>query len=231
MSTDHITPRDRQEMYHLLAGLFLRPPSSALLELIKNDGSTAFLPGDNEALSSPWMQEIEVFREELGKMFAPVAEMEAEHTSLFVLPSGIIPHEAVYLDEKKRLGGRVTMAVARFYEDAAMEISDACIEMPDHLGMELEFMARLCGLEALFQQENDQVSFQVCRKFQQDFMNDHIGRWAPQCCEEIMIRAGNGFYRAVAQLTVAFLAVEQELLQESQSRTGKENWVWQHATV
>lgn len=228
MKKDQAATKERQEMYHFLAGLFLRPPTAAMLALIREKGAAAFFQDDDEA-SSPWMREISDFRAELEAMTEPVAEMEAEHTALFVLPSGVIPHEATYLDEQKRLGGRVTMAVARFYEEAVLEVSEDCIEMPDHLGMELAFMARLCGLECLFRVEDDQASLQVCRAFQRDFMSRHLGLWARQCCEDVMNKAGYGFYRAVAQLTTAFLASEEDHLGCEQ--TGKENLVWESATA
>jgi len=215
-------------MYHFLAGLFMRPPTAAMLALIREEGAAALLPADDEA-SSPWMREMDTFREELKAMADPVASMEGEYTALFVLPTGVLPHEAVYLDEQKRLGGRVTMAVARFYEEAVMDMSNECIEMPDHLGMELECMARLCGLERLFREEDDQESLQVCRAFQRDFMARHLGCWAGQCCEAIINQADYGFYRAVAHITMAFLAAEQEELRCEQ--TGKENLVWESATA
>jgi len=228
MNNDQTVTEERREMYHFLAQIFLRPPTAAMLALLREEGAAALLPADDESKSS-WMREMDAFREELKDMTDPVAEMEAEHTALFVLPSGVLPHEAVYLDEKKRLGGRISMSVASFYEEAAMEMSDECIEMPDHLGMELEFMARLCGLEKLFCEEDDQISLQVCRTFQQDFMKRHLGCWAGQCCEAVMNEAGYGFYRAVAQITMAFLATEDEYL--SHEQTGKENLVWESATA
>ncbi len=229
MKNDPTATGERQEMYRFLAGLFLRPPTAALLALLGEGGAVALFPAEDEASPSPWMREVSTFCEEIKAMPDPVGEMEAEHTALFVLPSGVLPHEAVYVDEKKRLGGRVTMAVARFYEEAVIEMSGECIEMPDHLGMELEFMARLCGLEKLFREEADLISSQVSLTLQKEFMNRHLGCWARQCCEEVMNKAGYGFYRAVAQLTLAFLAAEEEYLGLRQ--TNKENWVWENATA
>lgn len=229
MNTYHTSFGERRDMYHFLSGLYLGPPTPSMLALIKEKGPAAFFPVDEE--SSPWVNEMEKFRHELMAMADPASEMEAEHTSLFVLPSGVLPHEAVYLDEKKRLGGKITMAVAGFYRDAAIEISDACIEMPDHLGMELEFMARLCGLAETFLQENDQISLHLCLKLQQDFMSRHLGLWAPQCCNEILRQATHGLYRAAAMITLSFLAAEKEYLQECLEQTGKENWLWESSTV
>jgi TorA maturation chaperone TorD len=231
MNNYHTLFGERRDTYHFLSGLYLRPPTSSMLAMIQEKGSTAFFPAGDESLTSPWVDEIDKFREDLMAMADSTAEMEAEHTSLFVLPSGVLPHEAVYLDEKKRLGGKITMAVAGFYRDAAIEISDTCIEMPDHLGMELEFMARLCGLAAVFHEENDQTSLQLCLKLQQEFMNRHLGLWATQCCNEILSQARYGLYRAVAMITLSFLAAENEHLQECLEQTGKENWLWESSTV
>ena len=107
MSKNQIATGERREMYHFLAQIFLRSPTAALLALIREEGAAALLPTDDES-PSPWMREMDAFHKELKTMADPVAEMEGEHTALFVLPSGVLPHEAVYRDEQKRLGGRVT---------------------------------------------------------------------------------------------------------------------------
>jgi TorA maturation chaperone TorD len=142
----------------------------------------------------------------------PALELEAEHTALFVLPSGVIPHEAFYLDTEKRLGGRVTIAVERFYRRAGISILDRCIEMPDHLGIELEFMAVLCRLEGDLEEAGETAAVQRCLEFQRTFLEEHLSRWAPECCESIIRQARYEFYKAIAGFTMEFLRSEQARL-------------------
>ncbi|TAN45147.1 MAG: hypothetical protein EPN22_03900 [Nitrospirae bacterium] len=192
---------EREDVYRFLAGLYLRPPSDSLIEVIR-DGSISKVFQGNDEMSA----------------FVKVAvgisnikdELEAEHASLFVLPSGVLPHEAVYLDRDKRLGGKITMGVRQFYERAGTDISEDCIEMPDHLGMELEFMGLLCKLEQELREGTDSSSLQKCVELQKTFLDEHISRWAYLCCEEVIKHATYGFYKAVAHFTIEFLKNEEE---------------------
>lgn len=136
-------------------------------------------------------------------------ELEAEHTALFVLPSGVIPHEAFYLDREQRLGARVTMTVEQFYRRAGMPLSDRCIEMADHVGLELEFMAALCRLEGDLEAAGDSAGRGHCVAVQRAFLEEHLARWAPRCCERVIAQAGSPFYQAIARYTTEFLQAEQ----------------------
>src|SRR4030066_496172 len=102
------------------------------------------------------------FVREASEMENISEELAAEHTSIFVLPSSHLPHEAVYLDREKRLGGRVTISVSQFYEKAGADVLESCIEMPDHIGMELEFMAFLCKMEKEMQGNADYTALKDC---------------------------------------------------------------------
>ena len=192
---------EREDIYRFLSGLYLRPPSDPLLEMIL-DGSIITTFRDDEEMSA------------FVKVASGIAnikdELEAEHASLFVLPSGVIPHEAVYLDKEKRLGGRVTMGVRQFYERAGTDISEDCIEMPDHIGMELEFMGLLCKIEKELLESADHSSLLKCIELQKTFLQEHLSQWAYVCCEEVIKHAVFGFYKAVARFTIEFLKSEEE---------------------
>ncbi len=192
---------EREDIYRFLSGLYLRPTSDALLEIIL-DGSITTIFRDDEEMSA--------FVKAASGMANIKDELEAEHASLFVLPSGVIPHEAVYLDKEKRLGGRVTMGVRQFYERAGMDISADCIEMPDHIGMELEFMGLFCKLEKKLREVADRSSLLKCIELQKTFLEEHLSQWAYACCKEVIKHAVYGFYKAVARFTIEFLKSEEE---------------------
>jgi TorA maturation chaperone TorD len=180
-----ISARQRERQYRVLASLYLRPPSEALVQVLGDAG----VPPAGSAAS--------------------VGELEAEHTALFVLPSGVIPHEAFYLDREQRLGGRTTIAVEQFYRRAGMPLSDRCIEMADHLGLELEFMAALCRLEAELETAGDSAGREQCVAIQRAFFEEHLARWAPLCCERVIAQAESPFYQNIARYTTDFLQAEQ----------------------
>ena len=208
--------REREHHYRVLASLYLRPPSDALLGMIR-DGSIlsafAVTPGGEDPVScgdrpTP-LADLEEFVTQARGLPDLEAELAAEQTALFVLPSGVIPHEAFYLDSEQRLGGRVTIAVEQFYTKAGISMLDHCVEMPDHLGLELEFMAALCRLEGDFEEAPDPEALQRCVELQRTFVGEHLARWAPACCENVIRQTRYGLYRAIADFTREFVQGER----------------------
>jgi TorA maturation chaperone TorD len=205
------TAEDRERCYRLLAGLCLRPPSEALIEQVK-DGRILALFEDGAGRKS--CDEMARFVREASGRENLSAELTAEHTSIFVLPSSHLPHEAVYLDRDKRLGGRVTIGVRQFYERAGADILENCVDMPDHLGMELEFMGFLCGMEKKLRKDRDSAGLCACVRLQKEFIEEHLLKWVYQCCEKIGAGAASGFYKAVAYLTAEFMRIEEDYVVE-----------------
>jgi TorA maturation chaperone TorD len=194
----------RAKSYRVLSALYLSPPAEALAAEIRRDSlvvedASHALRGAARELSAAFCE-----------FDPPAAErlLAAEHTRLFVLPSGVLPHEAVFLDENRRLGGRVTESVRRFYREAGAEASEQCLELPDHVGVELEFMAFLCGIEAQLRQQADAAGLRRCVELQERFLAAHLGRWHTPFCEKLAAESRSDVYRALARLTLAFLDVE-----------------------
>lgn len=202
---------ERENAYGFLAGLCLKPPSDSLIEQIK-DGSILTLFRDDSGLRS--YDEMARFVREASDMENISDELAAEHTSIFVLPSSHLPHEAVYLDKEKRLGGRVTISVSQFYEKAGADILESSIDMPDHIGMELEFLGFLCRLERELRKNADHTALNDCIRLQKEFLDEHLLKWAYQCCEKIGEKAIYGFYKAVACLITEFMKDEEGYVTE-----------------
>jgi TorA maturation chaperone TorD len=154
------------------------------------------------------------FFRETDSQGKPDNELTAEHSRLFVLPSGVIPHESFYLGERKRLGGQVTAGVCRYYEKAGAQLTEKCLDLPDHIGMELEFMHFLCDIEEQLRQEPDLAGLETCLEFQEGFLSEHLLRWYKPLCERIIEEARLGIYRSLARLTVEFLEAEREFVSE-----------------
>lgn len=199
----------RSATYAVLAALYAQPPSHRLAAMIRAGGLVQ-QPGSAVAEAA----------EALTRCFRDTApggsdnDICAEYTRLFVLPSGVVPHESFYTDENRRVGGHVTVAVKRYYEAAAAQLTDACLELPDHMGVELEFMKFLCDLEAQFWQEGNHEGLGRCLEFQQGFLEGHLLRWHEALCRKIAAEATLDLYRAVARLTVDFLGAEGAFVPE-----------------
>jgi len=102
--------------------------------------------------------------------------------------------------------------VARFYENAGAQILGQCIEMPDHLGVELQLMEFLCSVEAELSLNEDTEKLYRCRELQKQFLEQHLLRWAFDCCDRIAKFAKIRFYKAVGLLLSEFLQEEREAL-------------------
>jgi TorA maturation chaperone TorD len=200
----------RAQTYAILAALYSAPPTPELAALIRAGG---LRQEGNSALAAAANALTEAFTADL-----PETEIAAEHTRLFVLPSGVVPHESNYLDENRRIGGQVTVSVQRFYEAAAAQFTRECLELADHIGVELEFMKFLCDLEAQFWQAANEEGLRKCLSFQADFLEHHLLRWQRTLCEKVIEETGLDLYRALACLTIEFLEAERNFVPDLNNR-------------
>lgn len=200
-----VVASSRAKTYALLAALFSAPPSEELAAMIRKGG---LAPEGNVPLRKAVEALTNAFR--LLESDGPsVADVVAEHTRLFTLPSGVVPHESYYTDKNQRVGGHVTAAVKLYYDNAAAQLTGACLELPDHMGVELEFMQFLCDIEKQFWNGPDVDGLKRCLEFQNGFLSEHLLCWHRELCEKILNETGLEIYRALATLTLEFLEAER----------------------
>jgi len=200
----------RAKTYALLAALYSAPPSRELAALIRAGGLVAEGGGPLSAAAEALT---DAFRRAVSDGLAD-ADLVAEHTRLFTLPSGVVPHESYYADKNQRVGGHVTAAVKLYYDDAAAELTGTCLELPDHMGVELEFMQFLCDIEKQFWNEPEGEGLQRCLDFQNGFLTEHLLRWHRELCEKIRSETSLEIYRTLATLTIEFLEAERAFVPE-----------------
>ena len=201
----------RTKTYAVLSALYSVAPSGALAEMICEGGLVQ--ENGQRSLNAAANDLTAFFREAASKGLLD-NELTAEHTRLFSLPSGVIPHESFYLDEKKRLGGRVTIGVRQYYQDAGAQLTKECLDLPDHIGVELEFMKFLCEIEEQFWKESNLEGLRKSLQFQNHFLAEHLLLWYEVLCGRILEEAKLDLYRALARLTIEFLNSEREFVPE-----------------
>ena len=200
----------RAKTYAVLAALYSAPPTQELAAMICAGDITT---DGSEALNSAASELTACFQRAAsdGSMDSDVV---AEYTRLFVLPSGVIPNESFYADENRRIGGHVTVEVQQFYEAAGAQLTGACLELPDHIGVELEFMKFLCDIEAQLWLAPDSAGLRQCLDFQCNFLADHLLQWQRALCDRIRNESDMDLYRALARLTADFLDAEWAFVPE-----------------
>jgi len=140
-----------------------------------------------------------------------IKRLEVEYAALFLGPGGnVSPHESVYAPGNDRLWGKTTVQVKRFIEDAGFEYVEDFTAMPDHLSVELDFMAQLTAQEAVSRQVNDVPKVINCQDYQRAFLENHLGTWVGTWSERVMAKAEMSFYSELARLAANFIAQEKQ---------------------
>jgi TorA maturation chaperone TorD len=192
---------ERNGLYSLLAAVFRDAPGKDLLghlldPALQRDLAAAGL--DAESISSL----------EPGAVSQETLSIEFSH--LFVGPGKhVSPHESVQLGRGGTLWGPETVAVKRFIEGAGFAYEGGYHGLPDHISVELEFLAQLASLEAAAWQAGDEEQASNCRRFQREFLDRHLGRWVAPFSERVGKMARLPFYAGMANLTRDFVAAER----------------------
>lgn len=163
------TTRARASLYRLLAFMVGREPDEAFL---KEFDSGSFLDVATElGLRRPPVPAPE-------EAEAYCSELAAEYGRLFILPgSGLHPYESVQRGEG-RLWGELTAEVQRLYREAGFELDPEAGQVPDHLAVELEFVAHLAAQEAEKWAAGSEEGAHALRERQRVFVNKHLGEWS-----------------------------------------------------
>jgi TorA maturation chaperone TorD len=197
--------RARAGFYRLLARIFRAEPDEALLAQLA-------APPLSEALAEAGIDMTTILPA------VPVADivraLAEEYTRLFLGPGKhISPHESVQLKRGSGvLWGPETGIVKRFIEEAGFNYDEAYHGLPDHIGVELEFLAHLAGQEAEAIEAGDDARLQSAIGWQHRFVSKHLGKWVAIFARKIKAEAVLPFYPAFAGLLPGFLATEKSTL-------------------
>jgi TorA maturation chaperone TorD len=219
----------RQALYRF-AGLSLLDPRAGAWERLNalHDDSVLFeaadlyrnavgrlgtRPGQGES----WTQNIDP-QLVLGRLPASAQALNAEYEGTFglLVSSNCPPYEMEYVNSKFTFQRSNTLAdISGFYQAFGVTGSEAHPERPDHIVLELEFMATLIGLErgaAKLDSAHAADREEVCHEAQIRFLKDHLGWWVPAFGMLLVKQNGRGYYAAAGEFLTAFIAGEQALL-------------------
>ena len=115
----------------------------------------------------------------------------------------------VYLFESIYKEGRLfqesTFQIARLYREAGLEWVGEFQLPPDHIAMELEFMAYLCFCEAEAVRTGNREKEDYARRLQTDVLEKHLGPFGLAFSQRMETHAKTDFYRLVARVLGAML--------------------------
>jgi DMSO reductase family type II enzyme chaperone len=201
MKDDPNTARSRANVYGLLATVFQAPLNATKLRGFRDPALVRDLAEAGVALDDSFLECDE------GALLETLA---VDFTQLFHGPRGHNPpYESVQVaGDEGELNSDVTLAVRRFYETAGLMFDDEYRELPDHLSVELGFMAELAGREAEAREAGDVSGVKRRVRDQYAFIQGHLSRWVPAFGKLVAKSAESSFYREFARLLTEFIEVE-----------------------
>jgi TorA maturation chaperone TorD len=143
----------------------------------------------------------------LGQDSVDHETLEYEYNRLFVGPGHVPcpPYESVYrkdrpLMERGLVMGPSVADVKAMYLQGGLEISKKFRDLPDHISVELEFMAYLCSMESSSERFVD---------IEREFFNRHLGIWYHDFLNCIVANTTSSFYLKLARELEEFLDEER----------------------
>ena len=131
--------------------------------------------------------------------------MENEYNRLFTAGETVLTpiYETEYAMDTIFAKTKELADLNGFYSAFGLQLGkDSNNERPDHVSIELEFMAMLLIKEAYARNEGWDDKAGVCLEARKKFLKDHIGRWGPTFCTVVKHKAEVEFYKVLAGLTV-----------------------------
>ncbi len=146
---------------------------------------------------------------------APRLDLEEQHVALFgASKAGTLcpPYESAFLSPTGQPDALLMARVEAAYSEIGIAPSSETGELPDHVAIELEFMAMLCGLEAAAWEDDDVAGAVKAMRRAKRFLDGHLSVWLPPFARHLAAADQDGFYRTVSQGAAAFVLYDLDLL-------------------
>jgi len=193
-----ITAAARAHVYDLLATVFRRPLDAGRLERLR---APEMLAAMSAAAIDPGDDFIN------GEGEALLDRLAIDYTQLLHGPvERISPYECIQLGDGDELMGAAAEEVRSFMAEAGFAVTPESGELPDHISVELAFMAELARREAAAVEAGDQKTVEFVASLEGRFLTAHLGRWAERFARKVWDRAATPFYAAMAELLSGYIA-------------------------
>ena len=139
-------------------------------------------------------------------------ELAVEYANLFLGIKRKPPHpsESLYTSQEQSMYQEPRDRVLSSYWEAGVDKTKEYREPEDHIAIELQFMEYLCRktVEAIRKGEREEAVKYL--EFQDRFVGDHLTKWVPQLVSDILESAEVDFYKAIGEITDAFIAIDEK---------------------
>jgi TorA maturation chaperone TorD len=219
----------RQALYRFAALSFVDPRASSWekLSALRNDpvllGAATLIRGLPQARPAQYglgecAIELLDHRMVLERLPKSQHALNTQYESTFglLVSSNCPPYETEYINSKYAFQRSNGLAdISGFYQAFGLTTSDQHPERPDHIALELEFMATLLALERQAADEPSRRQAdrqQVCRDAQFRFLQQHLAWWIPAFARLLGKQNSRGFYDAAGVFLTAMIPAERAIL-------------------
>ena len=198
----------RHTLYRFFASLHLYPNRNRLVTLqnvsleLQHDG----LHWSDSSLSDHFASLYEWFQ---GMNEESFNKVEEEYVALFTVNPYAPPYESYYQDPEGFVRSWIVIQLEKEYAGAGLNITSSFKEPPDHVAIELEFMAFLCSLEAKAHKTSNENDIKTFVEQQSKFLNSHLGKWYPRFAQAVTDSPAKSLYKHTVDATYTFLRHEQ----------------------
>ena len=201
-----LTALERAAVYDWLAGIFARELSPQAIETYRSSDGRAFL---NQMASHPPLVPLtdHIHRLTAGRESPASLSMElsARFASLFLGAGGkrsVPPYESVYSNESNLLYQKQTAQTQAALSAFGLSVSDLFPEPPDHISVQLAFMAHLARRA---EQATSARHLQEENEIQRVFLATRLLSWIEKFLDHCVNADPDGFYTTAAVSMVTFV--------------------------
>lgn len=141
--------------------------------------------------------------------------LDRDFTRLFIGPgeAKAPPWESIYRDAERLHFSKETLLARDAYRKYHLLPRRLGRDPDDHLGLELDFMHKLCELTLEKTEAPDRAGRLGILADQKSFLENHLLKWVPAWSTDVVKSAETGFYRGAAQLLEAYLKTDRKWLE------------------
>jgi TorA-specific chaperone len=214
--------RLRDFVYSFLSRGYLKEADEKYLSDMNNnlDLLSDYNTNTNEQMLS---KGIETMRNLLSKAdsFSDLAEELAfKYATLFlnVSPNDVVshvhPYESVYLSPNNLVMQEQRDEVLELYAEFQLGVTKEFKEPEDHIAVELAFLQKLNELVYRSLEEGNLDEAVSILKAHRKFMEQHLLRWVHLLGRDLLSADADGFYAALAHMTMGFVKVDYSYVSE-----------------
>lgn len=211
--------KDKEALYSWFASLYLRAPAAKLLQPFSDPEAISVLTSFFH--DEPYQTALKELTAHIKQ--ARLEDLRNEFDALFVVPSKrnyVPPYESCFREKRGNeignLWGETTADVARYYREAGYEAKNLQgIFAPDHIGVELAFIAKLCADEMqLIKNNNDSGQTKKIEELRKSFLREHLSKWIEDFSKTVNALPSALFYKNLSTLTAHMVHSDLKFVKE-----------------